>query len=61
MDIDDLSWPKTTGEVSHSHLDQNDGHDNEHVSYKGVKDNRDPHIWLSPKMQLRLLQQLMIF
>jgi zinc transport system substrate-binding protein len=49
MDIDDLSWPKTTGEVSHSHLDQNHGHDNEHVSYEGVKDNRDPHIWLSPK------------
>lgn len=49
MDIDDLSWPKTTTELSHSHTDHNHGHDNEYESYEGVKDNRDPHIWLNPK------------
>lgn len=49
MDIDDLSWPKTTTELSHSHSDHNHGHDNEYESYEGVKDNRDPHIWLNPK------------
>ena len=49
MDIDDLSWPKTTAELSHSHSDHNHGHDNEYESYEGVKDNRDPHIWLNPK------------
>jgi zinc transport system substrate-binding protein len=49
MDIDDLSWPKTTGELGHSHSNLNHGHDNEHESYEGVKDNRDHHIWLSPQ------------
>jgi len=49
MDIDDLSWPKTTGELGHSHSNLNHGHDNEHESYEGVKDNRDLHIWLSPQ------------
>ena len=49
MDIDDLSWPKTTGELGHSHSNLNHGHDNEHESYEGVEDNRDHHIWLSPQ------------
>ena len=49
MDIDDLSWPQTTGELSYSHSDHNHSHDNEHESFEDVKDNRDPHIWLSPK------------
>ena len=49
MDIDDLSWPKTTAELGHSHSNLNHGHDNEHESYEGVKDNRDHHIWLSPQ------------
>jgi len=49
MDIDDLSWPKTTGELGHSHSNLNHGHDNEHESYEGVKDNRDHHIWVSPQ------------
>lgn len=49
MDIDDLSWPKITSEVSLSHIEHNHSHDNENENYEGVKDNRDPHIWLSPK------------
>ena len=55
MDIDDLSWPKTTTELSHSHSHHNHGHDNEYESYEGVKDNRDPHIWLNPKNALAIV------
>ena len=55
IDIDDLSWPKFVGEVSHNHSVHHHGHHNEHESNEATLDNRDSHIWLSPKNAMRIV------